>query len=174
MKKLGRGLVAAVLTLALSIGSSVADTTVSGPITFGSGLNVGNDGKVTTSLSTSSVQTWSATQKAGPQTPAISGSTFTPDMSAGQRIIINLVHASCPCTIANPTNMPSSGNPTGLIVIKQSSTGSDAVSWGSYWQGPGGTVPSTSTAANAVDEFVWSVDDSTDISVNTSGLNFHH
>jgi len=174
MKKLGRGLVAAMLTLALLTGGGVADTTVSGPITFSTGLTVGSDGKVSASLSTATVQTWPATQKLGDQTPAISGSTFTPDMSAGQYIIINLVHASCPCTIANPTNMPSSGHPTGVIVVKQSSSGSDAVSWGSYWQGPGGTVPSTSTTANAVDEFGWSVDDSTDVSINTFGLNFHH
>jgi len=81
----------------------------------------------------------------------ISTATFTPAFGSGGGINeeITLVHASCPCTIANPTGVYA--GLSGFLTIIQSSTGSDTVSWGGNWKFAGGTAPTLSTAANAID-----------------------
>ncbi len=79
----------------------------------------------------------------------ISTSTFTPAFASGINEEITLIHASCICTIANPTGVYA--GLSGFLTIIQSSTGSDTVTWGGNWKFPGGTAPTLSTAANAVD-----------------------
>lgn len=78
---------------------------------------------------------------------------------------MTLVHASCPCTIANPTGIASAIGQTGMLDIIQSSTGSDTVgTWGSQFITPGGTSTLTlSAAANAVDHIAYRVIDSTHV-----------
>lgn len=174
MRNLGRGLAAAMLTLALLIGAvAAADTTVSGPITFSTGLNVGSDGKVTTILSSSAAQTWTAGQSGGQFTPTINGSTFTCDFNQGNHCIIQLVHASCPCTIAAPSNLSSRVGETGVITTIQSSSGSDLVSWNSVFKFAGATAPTLSTAANAVDDFGFYARTSSAVDIGIFGLNIH-
>lgn len=85
-----------------------------------------------------------------PQTFTESGGTFSVNFNSGINLELPLVHADCPCTIANPTNVYAglSGNMT----IVQSSTGSDTVgTWGTTWKFSGGVKPTLSAGANAVD-----------------------
>jgi hypothetical protein len=85
-----------------------------------------------------------------PQALTIATATFTPAFGSGINEDITLVHASCPCTIANPTGVYAglSGN----LRIIQSSSGSDTISsWGSHFVFAGGSAPTLSTGANAVD-----------------------
>jgi hypothetical protein len=159
--------------------NAVAGTDYVGPTT-GSAIQKASSGGLTAATAgtdygaPNTVETWTASQKAGPQTPTLSTTTFTPDMSAGQAITINLTSACTPCTIANPTNMPSSGIIYGDIKVVQPASGGPAtVAWGSYFKFSGGTAPTLSTAASAEDDFGIKVDDSTDIFVGTFGLNFH-
>ncbi len=85
-----------------------------------------------------------------PVTLAISTATFAPDLAAGINFEITLVHASCPCTIASPANVPA--GQSGFLTVSQSSSGSDLVNtWGANWKFSGGTPPTLSTSANAVD-----------------------
>jgi hypothetical protein len=80
----------------------------------------------------------------------ISTATFTPAFASGINEEITLVHANCPCTIANPTGVYA--GLSGFLTIIQSSSGSDTVgSWGSTWKFPAATAPTLSTAANAID-----------------------
>lgn len=106
-------------------------------------------------------------------TLSISTATFTPDGS-NNHYYMQLVHASCPCTLANPSQTPVAGT-TGVIEVQQSSTGSDTIgTWGSQYMAPGGTSSITlSTGANAIDVLSYFVVDSTHILLVPS-LNFTH
>ena len=100
-----------------------------------------------------------------PVTDSISTATFTPDLSASNNHNITLVHASCPCTIANPSNIVAGKG--GVIPIKQSSSGSDLVTtWGSDYIFVNGVPPTLSTAASATDLLSYYVQDSTHIIVS--------
>lgn len=52
-------------------------------------------------------------------------------------------------TLANPTNMANIG--TYVLIVKQDGTGSRTLSYGTAYKWPGGTPPTLSTGANAVD-----------------------
>jgi hypothetical protein len=97
-------------------------------------------------------QSFTAAQRGTPVNISISTSTFTPNFNTGQNFEIDLVHASCPCTLANPSTTLVAGQ-SGMIEIHQSATGSDTIgTWGSDYQYVGGTSTITlSTAANAID-----------------------
>jgi hypothetical protein len=85
-----------------------------------------------------------------PQTFTESGGTFSIDFNSGINLELPLVHADCPCTIANPANVYAglSGNMT----LIQSATGSDTIgTWGTTWKFSGGVAPLLSTGANAID-----------------------
>ena len=68
---------------------------------------------------------WSGQQSVTPVTLAISTATFTPT-GASNNYSITLVHASCPCTLANPSATPVAGT-GGQIMVIQSSTGPDPI-----------------------------------------------
>ena len=117
--------------------------------------------------------TWSNSQAGSITTLSISGSTFTPDAS-NNHYKITLVHASCPCTLANPSPSFVAGT-SGVIEVVQSSSGSDTIgTWGSSYLAPGGTSTITlSTGANAIDVLSYFVVDSTHILLSPS-LNYSH
>ncbi len=80
----------------------------------------------------------------------IATSTYTPDFTAGINEDITLVHAACPCTVANPTG--AYAGLSGFLTIIQSATGSDTISiWGTSWKFANGTPPTLSTVAGSVD-----------------------
>lgn len=112
-------------------------------------------------------------QSAATSTPSISTSTFTPDVNAANNFDIVLVHASCPCTIASPSNVSSRVGQTGIIEVDQSSTGSDTVSWNSIFKFAGAVAPTLSTGASAQDFFSYYIKDSTHVVVSGGVLNAH-
>jgi hypothetical protein len=116
---------------------------------------------------------WSNQQSGSVTTLAISTATFTPDGS-NNHYKLTLVHASCPCTLANPSATPVAGT-SGTIEVIQSSTGSDTIgTWGSQYMAPSGTSSIVlSTGANAIDVLSYFVVDSTHILIIPS-LNFSH
>lgn len=117
-------------------------------------------------------QNFTASQRGSNASITISTSTFTPNFDTAQNYSATLVHASCPCTIANPSTTPVA-NQSGTFQVIQSSTGSDTIgTWGSQYKFAGGVKPTLSTAANAVDTFSYFVVDSTHIQVGTFGLAF--
>jgi hypothetical protein len=86
------------------------------------------------------------------------GATITPDFTANTTFSVTLGGNR---TMANPTS-PIAGQ-TGSIFIVQDGTGSRTLSWGSYWDFIGGTAPTLSTGANAVDRVDYVVRSATSI-----------
>jgi hypothetical protein len=117
-------------------------------------------------------QSYTAQQSVTP-TALTSGATITPDGSSNN-YSVTLIHADCPCTLANPSVTPVAGT-GGEIIVTQSSTGSDVIStWGSDYISPGGTSTITlSTGANAVDILSYYVIDSTHVALSLLA-NFSH
>lgn len=97
-------------------------------------------------------QSWTGAQRGTPVNITISTSTFTPNFNTGQNFEIDLNHAACPCTLANPSTTLVAGQ-SGMIEIHQSASGADTIgTWGSAYQYAGGTSTITlSTGANAID-----------------------
>lgn len=96
-------------------------------------------------------QSFTKNQAVTPVTVTISTVTFTPAFANSNSFNIQLVHASCPCTIANPSGTIVPGADI-VIAVQQSSSGSDTVgTWGSEYKFSGGTAPTLSTSANAID-----------------------
>ena len=74
------------------------------------------------------------------------GATVTPDFALSNNYVLTLGGNR---TIANPSNL--TAGQSGSIFLVQDGTGSRTVSWGSYWDWAGGTAPTLTTTANAVD-----------------------
>jgi hypothetical protein len=74
------------------------------------------------------------------------GATITPDFSASCNFTVTLGGNR---TMANPTNVI--GGQSGSIFIVQDATGSRTLAWGTNWDWAGGSAPTLSTTANAVD-----------------------
>jgi hypothetical protein len=74
------------------------------------------------------------------------GATITPDFSASCNFSVTLGGNR---TLANPSNL--TAGQSGSIFITQDGTGSRTLAYGSQYDFIGGTAPTLSTAANAVD-----------------------
>ena len=79
-------------------------------------------------------------------TAATSASTITLDLGASVHHSVTLAHNT---TFADPSNEVV--GESGSIIITQDGTGSRTAAWNSAWKWTGGTAPTLSTAANAVD-----------------------
>jgi hypothetical protein len=129
-------------------------------------------GTTTSGVTASGNNTFTAGQAVTPTTLSISTATFTPTFATSNNFNITLVHASCPCTIANPTGVIA--GQSGTLVINQSSSGSDTIgTWGSNYKFAGATAPTLSTGASAVDVFGWYAIDTTHIVIGAGLLNVH-
>jgi len=101
-------------------------------------------------------QTWTKGQR-GEITALTDGATITPDFADSNNFSVTLGGSR---TLANPSNLTT--GQSGCIWITQS-TGSHTLAYGSYWDFTGGTAPTLSTAASAVDCLVYAVQSSTKI-----------
>ncbi len=86
------------------------------------------------------------------------GATITPDFSASCNFSVTLGGNR---TLANPTNMVA--GQSGSIFVSQDGTGSRTLAYGSYWDFAGGTAPTLTTTASAVDRIDYIVRSSTSI-----------
>jgi|TARA_R100000482_G_C5008207_1_gene94508 hypothetical protein len=84
--------------------------------------------------------------------------TITPDFGANQNFTVTLAGNR---TLANPSNMVV--GQTGSIFIVQDSTGSRTLSYGTSYDFAGGTAPTLTTTASAVDRIDYVVRTSTSI-----------
>jgi len=87
-----------------------------------------------------------------------SAATVTPDFAASCNFTLTLDQN---LTIANPSNL--TAGQTGSIFLIQDGTGNRTAAWGSYWDFAGGTVPTLTTTASAVDRIDYIVRSSTSI-----------
>jgi hypothetical protein len=157
----------------VAIGTSYAGVTAAptNGLSVQGGVSIGS----TSANSEALYVTGGAAADAGLTTLAISTATFTPTFNTSNDFTLTLVHASCPCTLANPSGTIVPGQ-HGVIYIIQSATGSDTVTtWGSQYLIAGGTAAITlSTAANAIDVFSYVVKDATHIVLSGPVLNVTH
>lgn len=105
----------------------------------------------------SNVQTFTAGQRGG-VSALTSASTITPNLATANNFSLTL---DTNATLANPTNIVA--GQSGVILITQDSTGSRTLAYGTYWKFAGGTAPTLTTTASAVDALVYYVNSSTAI-----------
>ena len=74
------------------------------------------------------------------------GSTITPDFNDSNNFSVTLGGNR---TLANPSNL--TVGQSGSIFVTQDGTGSRTLAYGSYWDFAGGTAPTLTTTASAVD-----------------------
>lgn len=103
------------------------------------------------------VQTFTAAQR-GAITTLTSGATVTPDFAASNNYTLTLDQN---LTIDNPTNL--TAGQSGSLFLVQDATGSRTAAWGTYWDFAGGTAPTLTTTASAVDRVDYVVRSSTSI-----------
>ena len=106
---------------------------------------------------TSSANTWTAGQR-GEITALTSATTITIDMADSNNFSCTLAHNA---TFANPSNL--TAGQSGSIFLTQDGSGSRTASWGTDWDFAGGTAPTLTTTASAVDRIDYVVLDSSNI-----------
>ena len=123
------------------------------------GLAIGTDVQAydADTAKTDVAQTFSAGQR-GEITALTDGSTITPDFADSNNFSVTLGGNR---TLANPSNLVA--GQSGSIFITQDGTGSRTLAWGSYWDFAGGTAPTLTTTAGAVDRVDYVVRSSTSI-----------
>ena len=102
-------------------------------------------------------QTFTAGQR-GEITTLTSGATVTPDFNDSNNFTLTLDQN---LTIANPSNLVA--GQSGSIFLVQDGTGSRTAAWGTYWDFAGGTAPTLTTTASAVDRVDYIVRSATSI-----------
>jgi hypothetical protein len=110
-----------------------------------------------TKASLSTAQTFTAAQR-GTISALTDGATITADFALANNFSVTLGGSR---TLANPTNQTAGAS--GSIWITQDGTGSRTLAYGANWDFSGGTAPTLSTAAGAVDCLVYAVQSSTKI-----------
>ena len=96
---------------------------------------------------------------------ALTDGTVAVDLSLGNNFTLTLAENS---TLSAPTN--ATAGQSGVIVVTQDSTGSRTLAYNSVYKFAGGTAPTLTTTASAVDVLAYYVESSTRITV-TSLLN---
>lgn len=94
---------------------------------------------------TNVANTFTAAQR-GSISTLTDGATITPDFALANNYTVTLGGNR---TLANPTNL--TAGQSGSIFVVQDGTGSRTLAYGSYWDFIGGTAPTLTTTANAVD-----------------------
>ena len=158
-------------TLTYDTGSGDVDVAVSGlgPARTDSEIDTRADARITAATGSSvqafdadtaktdTAQTFTAAQR-GTIVTLTDGATITPDFATANNFTVTLAGNR---TIANPTNL--TAGQSGSIFLVQDGTGSRTAAWGSYWDFAGGTAPTLSTTAAAVDRVDYVVRSSTSI-----------
>ena len=128
--------------------------TMTGAITFNAGQTISGYGLL------DGAQTWTQGQR-GEITALTDGATITPDFANSNNFSVTLGGNR---TLANPTNLVA--GQSGCIWITQDGTGSRTLAYGSQWDFAGGTAPTLSISASAVDCLVYAVQSSTRITTS--------
>lgn len=123
------------------------------------GLAIGTDVQAydADTAKTDVAQSFTAAQR-GAITALTDGSTITPDFAVANNFSVTLGGNR---TLANPSNIVA--GQSGSLFITQDGTGSRTLAFGSYWDFAGGTAPTLTTTAGAVDRVDYIVRSSTSI-----------
>ena len=129
------------------------------------GLEIGVDVQAFNAANavTNAVQSFTAAQR-GAVVALTDGATITPNFAAGNNFSVTLAGNR---TLANPTNL--TAGQSGVIVVTQDGTGGRTLAFGGNWKFPGGTAPTLTTAANAVDVIAYYVESASRITARVVG-----
>lgn len=130
------------------------DSTITGAKTFTSATTFSAITTFTSTVVGNGSQAYSS-----PVSVAVSTSSVEYNLAAGNNFTTVL---NANVTFDNPIN-PQPGQ-SGIIYIRQDGTGSRTASFAANWEFTGGTAPTLSTAASAVDALIYNVRTSTAIS----------
>ena len=92
------------------------------------------------------------------------GATITPDFAVNNSFTVTLGGNR---TLANPTNLVA--GQSGVVIINQDGTGGRTLAYGTYWDFAGGTAPTLTTTASAVDMIAYFVVSTTKINCVFTG-----
>ena len=121
----------------------------------------------TTPVKLDAAQSFTAAQRGSVNT-LTDGATITPDFAVANNFVVTL--AGTGRTLANPSNC--TAGQSGVIVVRQDGTGSRTITtYGSYFKFAGGTAPTLTTDANAIDVLSYYVISASEI-VATLGADF--
>jgi hypothetical protein len=109
------------------------------------------------------VQSFTAAQR-GEVTTLTDAATVAVDFADSNNFTVTLGGNR---TLGNPTNQVA--GQSGVIVITQDATGSRTLAYNSVWKFPGGTAPTLTTTANAVDVLCYYVESASRITVRLIG-----
>ena len=129
------------------------------------GLTIGTDVQAydADTAKTDVAQSFTAAQR-GAVVALTDGTNIATDLALGNNFSVTLGGNR---TLANPTNI--TAGQSGVIVITQDGTGSRTLAYGSYWKFAGGTAPTLTTTAAAVDVLAYYVESSTRITTRFIG-----
>ena len=155
--KITGGTITGITDLAVADGGTGASTAANARTNLG--LVIGTDVQAynANNAVTNAVQSFTVAQR-GSITGLTDGATITPDFAAANNYSVTLGGNR---TLANPTNL--TAGQSGVIVITQDGTGSRTLAYGSYFKFAGGTAPTLTTTAAAVDVLAYYVESSTRI-----------
>ena len=143
------------MAIAFSGGSTVYTSTFTASPTANRAVTVPDS--AFTMAGTDIVQSYSVAQR-GAVTALTDGATITPDFSLANNFSVTLGGNR---TLANPTNLVA--GQSGVIFVNQDATGGRTLAYGSYWKFTGGTAPTLTTTASAVDVLAYVVQSSSRI-----------
>lgn len=129
------------------------------------GLTIGTDIQAydADTAKTDVVQSFTAAQR-GAIVALTDGTNIATDLALGNNFSVTLGGNR---TLDNPTNI--TAGQSGVIVVTQDGTGSRTLAYGSYWKFAGGTAPTLTTTAAAVDVLAYYVESSTRITTRFIG-----
>jgi hypothetical protein len=152
------GSITGITDLAVADGGTGASSFTSGALLKGAGTSAITTATAGTDYAgIDTAQTFTKGQR-GEITALTDGSSITPDLADSNNFSVTLGGNR---TLANPSNIVA--GQSGSIFVTQDGTGSRTLAYGSYWDFAGGTAPTLSTAANAVDRIDYVVRTSTSI-----------
>jgi hypothetical protein len=111
-----------------------------------------------TNAVTNVAQTFTEAQRGAIEAFTVNGASITPYFESANNYAITLTVNS---TMNNGQNI--TAGQSGSIFITQDGTGSRTLAWGSYWKFAGGTAPTLTTTAGAVDRVDYVIESATSI-----------
>lgn len=157
------GVITGITDLAIADGGTGASTAANARISLGVAIGTDVQSYDAATAKTNVAQSFTAAQR-GSVSTLTDGATITPDFAVANNFSVTLGGSR---TLANPTNLVA--GQSGVIKISQDGTGSRTLAFGSYWDFAGGTAPTLTTTASAVDILAYYVDSTTNITARLIG-----